>query len=152
MTLRELERQYPSALARGLTTEMLTSVPTKSRDKQKLLSYQVEQIYVPLSHEGCSVELEFWTVLGSEALVFTGPLEWLPGQVPWFCRHDQDLCDLLIYRMEEMWGTANFNSGDSAESLNEMCARIPRVPKPPCIAAPIPADSNEGFTSDLQLV
>ena len=70
----------------------------------------------------------------AEALVFAGPKDWLPGGTPWFCRHDEDLIDVVMVQMDENW---EWISSPGA-SLADMCARISRVSKLPPATVPSP--------------
>jgi hypothetical protein len=132
MKLRDLESITPSNFlpAKCFYTD---AVPTLA-DKLALSDRDVARAAVSLEHEGQQVTLDIWVVVNSEALVLVGPAAWLPGGVPCFCRGDQDLCDLLVCQMEEVWGTANFDTGDPAQSLDVMCRIIPRISTSPSVA------------------
>ena len=131
MTLSELELTSPSQLLGG--GRPTTNPPPVAMDRSLYSGHNVVFTKATLRHGGRKVQLELWTVVGAQALVLTGPKKWLPDGTPWFCRDDQDLCDLLIYQMEEVWGSDNYDTGDPGASLNTMCSGICRISTMPSV-------------------
>jgi uncharacterized membrane protein YphA (DoxX/SURF4 family) len=101
MTLRDLERLHPSQL---LGKDQYPSEgPARPEDKSVYLDHPVVSTEVLLSHGTKRVWLELWTVVGAQALVLAGPEDWLPEGTHWFCRHDEDLIDVVMVKMDENW-------------------------------------------------
>ena len=142
MTLRDLERLHPSRLLGP--DEYPSEGPARPEDKSIYLTHAVVYDEVLLQHGEKHVKLELWTVVGSEALVFAGPKDWLPDGTPWFCRHDEDLLDVVMVKMDENWDWVS----DPGTSLAEMCARISRISTVPSATALSPINGQDDMVID----
>jgi hypothetical protein len=129
MTLRDLERLHPSRLLGR--DEYPSEGPARPEDKSIYLTHSVVYDEVLFQHGDKRVDLELWIVVGTQALVFAGPRDWLPEGTPWFCRHDEDLIDVVMVKMDENWDWVS----DPGTSLAEMCARISRISTVPSATA-----------------
>jgi len=142
MKLRDLERLFPSQLLG--TDQYPAEGPARPEDKSFYLSHPVAYTEVLLCHGDKRVELELWTVVGANALVFAGPKDWLPEGTPWFCRHDEDLIDVVMVKMDENWDWVS----DPGTSLADMCARISRTSTVPPETALSPTTGQDGMVID----
>jgi len=97
------------------------------------------------------VHLEMWVVAGSEAVVITGPEEWLPQGLRWFCFSDYEICGVLLPQIERLWGS---KPGDDDSILDDLLELIPRDRKllPATALSTPPAEESWGpIAPDLNL-
>src|SRR5271169_6742538 len=102
MKLQDLEKRSPSQLLR-IDQDPLNG-PAYPEDKSIYLTHDIVPTKVVFPHGEYQILIELWIVVDAPALVFVGPNDWLLKGTPWFCRDQQDLIDLLYFKMEEVWG------------------------------------------------
>jgi hypothetical protein len=136
MTLRQLEAISPSWVAPGCDTSRI------AKDREELFDRQVVQVDVPLTCQEKQVILNLWTVEGTEALVFTGPEDWLPIYLyrgPLFFFDYEHLAGILFNLMPHQWagGTDQFDD-EFVESIDAMFVHLAALTAPPPPVAPPP--------------
>jgi hypothetical protein len=155
MKLQDLEAISPSRLLRD-DQEPLNG-PAYPEDKSIYLTHEIVPTKVVFPHGDLEILIELWLVFDAPALVFAGPKDWLLEGTPWFCRDQQDLIDLLYFKMEEVWGPEPYSTGDPGVGLAAMCAAISLIHQklstvPPATALS-PTTGQDGMViDDLDLV
>jgi hypothetical protein len=118
-TFRELESEqklYIEAPEGGWCTQSFQNMDA-------LRNSFVTDVKLPMIYRRRRVQLEMWVVIGSEAVVITGPKKWLPQGIRWFCFSDYEICGVLIPQIESLWGS---KAGDDPGILDDMLRLIPR--------------------------
>ena len=108
---------------------------------------------IPLTYGRCkSVLIEIWHVVGSQAVVLTGPQEWLLDGKQWLCLTDRELMIALVPPMIQHWGKEPPKGAGYFDSLSKMTDAIPRQDELPSTSLETPALEAPCEFTDLELV